>query len=45
MVFNGVVGASVEETGNCGPLVAETSVGSDDRVVFFRSEGTVLDLR
>jgi hypothetical protein len=45
MVFNRVIGPAVEQTRDCGPLVANPRVGAYDGVVFFRSESTVLYLR
>lgn len=45
MVFNGVIGAAIEEASDGGPLVAEAGVGPDDGVILFRSKRPVLDLR
>lgn len=45
VVLDRVVGATVEQPRDCGPLVAEARVGSDDGVVLFGREGTVLHLR
>lgn len=44
MVLNGVVRPTREESGNSGPFIAETSVGSEDGIVFFRRKGPVLNL-
>lgn len=45
VVFDGVVGATIEQSGNGGPFVPESGVGPDNGVVFIGSEGAVLDLR
>jgi hypothetical protein len=45
VVLDGVVGASREQAGDGGPLVAEAGVGAQDGVVLVRGEGAVLHLR
>uniref|UniRef100_A0A7C9DF73 Uncharacterized protein n=1 Tax=Opuntia streptacantha TaxID=393608 RepID=A0A7C9DF73_OPUST len=45
VVLDGVVGATVEETSNGGPLVPEPGVGPDDGLVLVRGESAVLHLR
>lgn len=45
MVLDGVIGATIEEAKDGGPLVAEPSVGPDDGLVFLLGEGSVLHLR
>jgi hypothetical protein len=45
VVFDSVIGASIEEASDGGPFVAETSMGPDDCVILFGTERSVLDLR
>lgn len=43
MILNCVIGASGEELGNGGPLVAVLGVCGEDGFVFFGGEGSVVD--
>lgn len=45
MIFNSVVGSTVEETGYSSPLVTEAGMGPDYGIVFFGRESPMLDLR
>jgi hypothetical protein len=45
VILNRVIGPTVEQARDRGPLVAEPRVGAYDLVVLFGSEGTVLYLR
>lgn len=44
VVFDGVVGATVEQASDCGPLVAEPGVRSHDSIVLLGRERPVLDV-
>jgi len=44
VVFDGVVGATVEEASDCGPLVAKPGMCSDNGLVLVGSERSVLDV-
>lgn len=44
VVFNGVVGATMKQTSNCGPFIAKPGVCSDDGVVFVGGERSVFDV-
>jgi hypothetical protein len=45
MVLDGVIGATIEEASDGGPIVAEPGVGPDDDLVLLLGEGSVLHLR
>lgn len=45
MILDGVIGSAGKQASDCGPFVAEPGVSSDDGLVLFRRERSVLDLR
>lgn len=45
MVLDGVVGTTIEEASDGCPFVAEPGVGTNNGIVFLRTERTVLHLR
>lgn len=45
VVFDGVIGAAVEQASYGGPLVAELGVGHDDGLVLLLREGAMGHLR